>query len=84
MALLQIDWPGMFTPEIPLLEGVLRGTVVYFVLLAFLRLVPRRTVGGLAVMDLLVVVLIAEVADKSTGEYDTVTDGIVLVATLVG
>ena len=84
MALLQIDWPGIFTPETPLPEIVLRGTVMYFVLLALLRLTPRRTVGSIGIMDLLVVVLIAEAAGKAMGGYDSVTDGIVLVATLIG
>jgi hypothetical protein len=63
---------------------VLRGTVIYFVLLALLRLMPRRTVGSLRIIDLLVAVLIAEAAGKAMGEYGSVTDGIVLVATLLG
>ena len=84
MAWLQSDWSGIFMPDAPLGESVLRGTVIYFVLLALLRLMPRRTVGSLGIMDLLVAVLIAEAAGKSFGDYDTVTDGIVLVATLLG
>ena len=83
MAPLEIDWSGIFKPEAPLLEAVLRGTVIYFVLLA-LRLTPRRTLGSVGIMDLLVVVLIAEAAGKAMGEYDTLTEGIVLVATLIG
>ena len=63
MAPLQINWPGMFTPDTSPLEMVLRGTVMYFVLLALLRLVPRRTVGSIGIMDLLVV-LVAEAAGK--------------------
>ena len=84
MALLRIDWSGLFAPDAPLVEGVLRGTVMYFVLLALLRLTPRRTVGSIAIMDLLVVVLIAEAAGKAMGDYDTITDAVVLVATLIG
>ena len=84
MALLQIDWPGIFSSDAPLVEGLLRGTVISFVLLALLRLTPRRTDGSIGIMDLLVVVLIAEPAGKSMGDYDTLTEGIVLVATLIG
>ena len=84
MALLRIDWRGIFAPDAPLLEGVLRGTVIYAVLLALARLTPRRTVGSIAIMDLVVVVLIADAAGKAMGDYDSVTDGIVLVATLFG
>jgi uncharacterized membrane protein YcaP (DUF421 family) len=36
------------------------------------------------IMGLLVVVLIAEAAGKAMGEYTTLTEGIVLVATLIG
>jgi uncharacterized membrane protein YcaP (DUF421 family) len=73
----------MFTPDTSPLEMVLRGTVMYFVLLALLRLVPRRTVGSIGIMDLLVV-LVAEAAGKAMGDYDTLSDGIILVATLIG
>jgi uncharacterized membrane protein YcaP (DUF421 family) len=83
MAPLQINWPGRFTPDTSPLEMVLRGTVMYFVLLALLRLVPRRTVGSIGIMDLLVV-LVAEAAGKAMGDYDTLSDGIILVATLIG
>lgn len=81
--LLQIDLPGMFVPEANLVEAVLRGTVIYFVLLVLLRVIPRRTVGSVGMMDLVVVVLIAEAAGKSMGEYATITDGVVIVATLL-
>lgn len=84
MALLQIDWSDLFTPDAPLVESVLRGTVMYFVLIALLRVTPRRTVGSIGAMDLLVVVLIADAAGKAMGDYDTLTEGIVLVATLIG
>ncbi len=84
LPLLQIDWPAVFVPEANLLEAVLRGTVVYFVLLVLLRIIPWRTVGSVGMMDLVVVVLVAEAAGKSMGEYTSVTDGIVIVLTLIG
>lgn len=84
MALLQVDWSDIFTPDTSPPEMVLRGTVMYFVLLALLRLVPRRTVGSIGIMDLIVVVLIAEAAGKAMGDYDTLGDGIILVVTLIG
>ena len=66
------------------LETVLRGTVMYVMLLVP-RLVPRRTVGSIGIMDPLVVVLIAEAAGKAMGDDDsTLGDGLILVATLIG
>ena len=37
-----IDWRGMFMPDTPLLEIVIRGTVVYLALFVMLRVVLRR------------------------------------------
>ncbi len=84
MSQLQVDWPGIFMPTLPLPELLLRATVMYFVLLALFRVTPRRTVGSVAIMDLLVVVLIADVAGKAMGDYDSLGDGSILVATLIG
>ena len=80
---LRVAWPGMLAPGTSELEVFLRGTVMYFVLLAFLRLVPQRTVGTVAVRDLLIVILIGEGAGNALG-VDSLGDGIVLVATLIG
>ena len=42
------NWSPIFAFETPLLELVARGTVLYFAILIFLRLMPRRTGGELA------------------------------------
>ena len=84
MALRQLDWPGIFTPETSPLELVLRGTVMYFVLLALFRLTPRRTIGSIGIMDLLLVVLIADAAGRAMGDYHSIGDGVILAATLIG
>ena len=83
--LLQIDWPAIFAPATSPLESVLRGTIMYFVLLALFRLTPRRTVGSISIMDLVLIVLIAEAAGKAMSTDPTsIVDGIILVATLIG
>lgn len=80
----QIDWHGIFVPDMPLLEIFVRGTVVYLALFALLRGVLQRQAGGVAVTDLLVVVLIADAAQNAmAGEYRSVPDGILLVATII-
>ena len=79
-----MDWERLFLPGGSLLELVVRGTVLYLVLFAMLRLLPRRQLGSLGVSDVLVVVLIADAAQNGlAGEYTSITEAIVLVATIL-
>lgn len=81
--LLQIDWKAIFVPTVSLLEIVLRGTLVYLILFFVLR-VMRREAGALGISDLLVVVIIADAAQNAmSSEYKSVTEGAVLVGTIV-
>ena len=78
------DWNAMFIPAIGLFEIVLRGTIMYLVLFAILRFLGRRQAGHFGPADLLVIVLIADAAQNALGaEYRSVTEGILLVSTLV-
>lgn len=80
-----INWQSLFVPSGSLLEIFVRGTIVYFVLLASLRVLNRRHVGSMSLMDLLVMVLIADAAQNAmAGEYRTITEGLVLCGTLIG
>jgi uncharacterized membrane protein YcaP (DUF421 family) len=77
-----IDWHTMFVPTGNLLELVVRGSLMYLLILAGFR-VFRRDAGSLSVSDLLVVVLIADAAQNGmAGEYKSVTEGAVVVATI--
>jgi uncharacterized membrane protein YcaP (DUF421 family) len=81
---LQVDWKSVFVPSLSLLEVVLRGTLVYIFLFIVLR-VLRRGAGAIGISDLLVVVLIADAAQNAMGsEYKSVTEGVVLVLTIIG
>jgi len=84
MDLLPEDWTAIFRPEAPLLELVVRGTVLFFGILVLLRIMPRRTGGELATMDLVFVVLIAGAGTLSLGEYTSLADGMIVIATLMG
>jgi len=67
------------------LEPALRGSAVFWFLFLLLRFVLRRDVGTLGIADLLLLVLIADASQNAmAGGYQTVTDGCLLVATLVG
>lgn len=77
-----IDWHAMFVPSGNLFELVIRGSLMYLLILAGLR-VFRRDAGSLGVSDLVVVVLIADAAQNGmAGEYHSVTEGALLVATI--
>jgi len=74
----------MFQPSVGVLEIVLRGTIMYLALFVILRLVARRQSGRLGTADLLVIVLIADAAQNALGkDYQSVTEGIALVLTIV-
>lgn len=81
---LQIDWAKLFLPDVSPLEIFVRGSVLYLVLFALFRVVPKRQMGGLGVSDLLVVVLIAEaVSEALGGESTSVASGLILVLTIM-
>src|SRR4051812_1146235 len=81
--LLHIDWKSVFVPTVSLAEIVLRGTIVYLLLFFVLR-VMRREAGALGISDLLVVVLIADAAQNAmSSEYKSITEGAVLVGTVI-
>ena len=78
-----IDWRAIFVPQNSLVEPVIRGTIMYLGILAMLRLVLRRQVGSIGTADVLVVVLIAEIAGNSIApDEQSVVEGLLLVATI--
>jgi len=81
----QLDWQEVFLPRTSIIELVLRGSLVYFVVVAILRFMPSRQVGGVGIADLLVVVLVATAAQDAMATDDSsITGGLVLVATIIG
>ncbi|MCO1595373.1 DUF421 domain-containing protein [Micromonospora sp. RHAY321] len=79
------DWEKLFVPDTPLLEIVVRGSVMYLALFALLRVILKRESGTTGVTDLLVIVLLADAAQNGmSGGYTTITDGVLLVAVIIG
>ena len=75
----------LFSPDQPLLEMVVRGSVIYWFLLIVFRFVLRRDVGSMSMADLLFIVLVADASSSAMqGEYRSVTKGIALLGTLIG
>jgi uncharacterized membrane protein YcaP (DUF421 family) len=78
-----IDWQQVFIPSVHPGEIFIRGTVVYLFIFAAMRIF-RRQAGAISISDLLVVVLIADAAQNAmAGEYKSITDGLILVATVL-
>lgn len=78
-----INWKELFVPSIPVVELILRGSLVYLVLFWVLRLLPSRQLGTLGIPDLLVVVLFAEAAQNAMAtNYTSITEGAILVGTV--
>jgi uncharacterized membrane protein YcaP (DUF421 family) len=79
-----INWQEIFSPSELVFELILRGSIVYLVLLALLRFVLKRATGTLSIGDLLIIVLIADAAQNSmSANYTSLTDGIILVGTIL-
>lgn len=79
-----VDWQGIFVPGNSILEMFIRGTIMFFVVLVLLRLVLKRQSGKLGTSDVLVIVLVAEVAGNGMAAgYDSVVEGAALVGTIL-
>jgi len=80
-----VDWGRLFGVDTPLLEIFLRGSFMYLAVWALLRFTFRRDVGSVGIPGLLVIVLIADAAQNAmAGDYHSITDGVLLVATIIG
>jgi len=79
-----LDWKSIFSPDVPLLEIVLRASVMYISLFVLLRVILKRQTGSLGMTDLLLITLLADASQNAmAGEYTSIIDGIVLVATII-
>lgn len=75
----------LFSVHVPVLEIVLRGTLVYWLLFSIFRFVLRRDVGAVGIADILLLVIVADAAQNAmAGGYDTFSEGAILVCTIVG
>lgn len=81
---MDVNWLGIFTPTMPLLEIFVRGTVTYLMLFFLLRLVLRRESGNIKITNVLVIVLIADaIQNGMASDYTSITDGLLLVCTIL-
>jgi len=79
-----VDWSTTFGFGTPVLEIVIRGSVIYLTLFTLLRVLLKREAGEVGITDILVIVLIADAAQNGMADdYKSVTDGVILVAVIV-
>jgi uncharacterized membrane protein YcaP (DUF421 family) len=82
--ILGFDIPAALIPDVSLFETIARGIVMYLSIFVLLRVILRGRTSAVTISDLLVLVLIADAAQNAmAAEYMTITNGLVLVATIV-
>ena len=83
--ILEVEWGELFVPYHSLAEMFVRGTIMYLALFLILRFLMKRQAGSIGIADILVIVIIADAAQNAFAkEYRSITEGIVLVVTIVG
>lgn len=83
--LLSLDWERLFSLSLPAAEIIVRGTAMYWFLFAIFRFVIRRDVGAVGIADMLMLVIVADASQNGmSGEYESIADGMLLVAVLIG
>lgn len=76
------NWHDILVPSGSLVEVIIRGTLMYLLIVAAFR-VFRRDAGSMSISDILVVVLIADAAQNGmAGEYKSLTEGVTLAGTI--
>ena len=74
----------MLDLSLPWWEFIVRGALVFCMLLLMVRLSGRRTVGQFTPFDLLIVMLLSEAVSGSlTGGDESLAGGLIIAATLV-
>ncbi len=80
-----LDLAAVFGLTTPVLEILVRATAIYWFLFIVFRFVVRRDVGSVGIADILILVIVADASQNAlAGEYTSVTDGMILVSTLIG
>ena len=80
-----MDWGDLFGFTVSPLEIVVRGTVMYIGLFILFRVVIRRRIGAIGMADVLILVIVADAAQNGmSGDYKSISEGLLLVSTIIG
>jgi len=84
VVILGFDIGAALTPDVSLLETVVRGVLMYLAIFVLLRVILRGRTSAVSVSDLLVLLLVADAAQNAmAANYQSITSGVVLVGTIV-
>ena len=84
MVIAGFDIGAALTPDVNLLETVVRGVLMYLAIFVLLRVILRGRTSAVSVSDLLVLLLIADASQNAmAADYQSITSGVVLVGTIV-
>lgn len=79
------DGASLFGWSVPPLELVVRGSAMYWFLFLLFRFPLRRDTGSVGMADVLLMVVIADASQNAmAGEYSSISDGCLLIATIAG
>ncbi len=82
--LFKVEWKELFVPHMSLPEILIRGTIIYLLLLFFLHAVRKQS-GGISISDLLVIVLLGNAAQNAlVSDTISITDGVLLATVIIG
>jgi uncharacterized membrane protein YcaP (DUF421 family) len=74
----------MWTPELPVLDKVIRAAAVYLFLLVALRLTGKRQLGQMSSFDLVVLLIISNIVQNAMiGPDNSITGGFIGAATIL-
>lgn len=80
-----MNWDALFGVHMPVAEIILRGSAIYWFLFVLFRFVMHRDIGAVGIADVLLLVIVADAAQNAmAGEYKSITEGMILIATIVG
>jgi uncharacterized membrane protein YcaP (DUF421 family) len=77
-------WTDLFVPGVPLIEKVLRPLIVYFALIALMRLAGKRELAQLNQFDLIVLLTLSNTVQNAIiGNDNSLAGGLIGAATLI-
>lgn len=80
-----MDWGELFAVRVPVLEILVRGSAIYWFLFLVFRFVIRRDIGALGIADVLLLVILADAAQNAmAGQYNSITEGLILLSVIIG
>jgi len=75
----------MWTPDLPVVEKIIRAMVVYIFLLVTLRLTGKRQLGQMSSFDLVVLLILSNTVQNAIiGNDNSITGGLIGAVTILG